>query len=155
MTVARRQLLFTDPFTHSLLLDWDAEARQILGQFRANTATYPGDPRATALIDALHDASAEFRAMWAEHPLTGCQPSRKRFNHVTAGRLDLDYVKLTTAEDTQQNLVVFLPADTTTADESDTSATRPDKIASHSTPSDKDDCWSRLLGDSRQGNGIV
>lgn len=109
-------LLFTDPATRSLLVDWNAEARQILGQFRANTATYPGDPRATALVDALHEASAEFRTLWAEHPVKGFQPSRKRFNHAVAGRLDLDYVKLATAEDTQQNLVVFLPADPTTAD---------------------------------------
>lgn len=109
-------LLFTDPATRSLLVDWNAEARQILGQFRANTATYPGDPRATALVDALDEASAEFRTLWAEHPVKGFQPSRKRFNHAIAGRLDLDYVKLTAAEDNQQNLVVFLPADPTTTD---------------------------------------
>lgn len=107
-------LLFTDPGTRSLLLDWNPEARQILGQYRANIARYPGDPRATTLLTALGEASAQFRTMWAEHPVTGFQPSRKRFNHPFAGRLDLDSVKITTAEDPQQNLVVFLPADQAT-----------------------------------------
>ena len=37
-------------------------------------------------------------------------------NHPTAGRMDMDYVKLAVAEDTQQSLVVFLPADTATAE---------------------------------------
>ena len=68
-------LLFTDAATRNLILDWDVEPRQLLGQFRANTAIYLGDPRAAAVIDALQSASPQFRTMWAEHPVKPFQPA--------------------------------------------------------------------------------
>lgn len=41
--------------------------------------------------------------------------ARKRFEHPEVGRIDLDYAKLVTADDDQQQLVVFLPADDASA----------------------------------------
>jgi MmyB-like transcription regulator ligand binding domain len=41
----------------------------------------------------------------------GFHSSRLRFDHPSVGPLTLDTVKLIAAEDAQQNLAVFLPAD--------------------------------------------
>jgi hypothetical protein len=77
-------------------------------------AGHPDDRRAAALIEELQGVSADFRSLWAEHPIVGFQSSRIRFDHPLVGRLTLDTVKLTAAEDAQLNVAVFLPADSAT-----------------------------------------
>jgi transcriptional regulator with XRE-family HTH domain len=108
-------LTFTEDHVHGLLVDWPAEARQLLGQLRAHLAQHPRDPRGPELVDALRATSPKFTELWEEHTVRRFEASRKRFRHPSAGRLDLDYIKLATAADDQQQLVVFLPADEASA----------------------------------------
>ncbi|MFF4776006.1 helix-turn-helix transcriptional regulator [Microtetraspora fusca] len=103
-------LLFTRPGMRTLLVDWQREARAILGQFRAAAGKNPDDPRTTALIDALLAASPAFASMWSAHPIQAFTPATKHFNHPHVGRITLNYTKLVVAEDVTQHLVVFLPA---------------------------------------------
>ncbi|GAA0691369.1 helix-turn-helix transcriptional regulator [Kitasatospora atroaurantiaca] len=103
-------LLFTRPSMRTLLVDWQREAREILGQFRASVGQHPDDPRTNALIDALTATSPTFVAMWSEHPIQAFAPAMKQFRHPRAGRVDLNYTKLAVAEAPHQHLVVFLPA---------------------------------------------
>jgi hypothetical protein len=108
-------LLFTRPQMQSLLVDWQREVRDILGQFRIAVGQYPDEPRIITLIDTLTRSSSQFRALWSEHPVQAFRPAMKRFSPPTAGRLDLNYTKLEVAEAPGQHLVVFMPA--TEADE--------------------------------------
>ncbi|GLX52608.1 DNA-binding protein [Streptomyces hygroscopicus subsp. hygroscopicus] len=103
-------LLFTRPQMQSLLVDWQREVRDILGQFRISVGRNPDDPRTAALIDTLTRSSSQFRALWSEHPVQAFRPTLKRFSHPTAGRLDLNYTKLDVADTPGQHLVVFMPA---------------------------------------------
>ncbi|MFI9271085.1 helix-turn-helix transcriptional regulator [Kitasatospora sp. NPDC052896] len=103
-------LLFTRPSLRTVLIDWQREAREILGQFRASVGRRPDDPRAGALITALTAASPAFVAMWSEHPVQAFTPAQKQFHHPLAGRVSLNYAKLSVADDLNQHLVVFLPA---------------------------------------------
>ncbi|MES9521944.1 helix-turn-helix transcriptional regulator [Streptomyces capoamus] len=103
-------LLFTRRHMQSLLVDWQHEVRDMLGQFRIAVGQHPDDPRTTALIDTLTRSSSQFRALWSEHPVRAFRPSMKRFRHPMAGRLDLNYTKLDVAEVPGQHLVVFMPA---------------------------------------------
>jgi transcriptional regulator with XRE-family HTH domain len=108
-------LTFAEGSVRQLLVDWATEASQLVGQLRANVAKYPGDPRGPELVEALLAASPAFREFWSEHEVRRFQAARKRFRHPEAGRLDLDYLKLTAADDDRQQLIVFLPADQATA----------------------------------------
>jgi len=108
-------LIFTEDRVHDLFVDWLTEARQLVGQLRVHLAQHPHDPRGPELIDALRRASPKFTELWQEHAVRRFEASRKRFRHPNAGRLDLDYVKLATADNDQQQLVVFLPADEASA----------------------------------------
>ncbi len=103
-------LLFTRPSMRTLLVNWHREAREILGQFRASIAQFPDHPRAEALIGGLSAISPAFVAMWSEHPVQAFAPTQKQFQHPRAGRVDLNYTKLSVGEDQHQHLVVFLPA---------------------------------------------
>jgi transcriptional regulator with XRE-family HTH domain len=108
-------LAFTDDHVHGLFVDWVAEARQLLGQLRTHLAQHPHDPRGPELIDALSRSSPKFVELWNEHTIRRFEAARKRFRHPHAGRIDFDYVKLVAADNDQQHLVVFLPADAASA----------------------------------------
>jgi transcriptional regulator with XRE-family HTH domain len=105
----------TDPARY-LIVNWPAEARQLVGQLRAHLAQHPGDPRGPELVAALTAASPKFAELWQEHGTARFHSYRKGFQHPAAGLLRLDYIKLSAAGDDQQDLIVMLPADEATAD---------------------------------------
>jgi len=104
-------LSFTDDRMRELILDWSSEARHLVGQLRVHLARHPRDPRGPELVAALRAASPRFAELWERQTVHRFQSARKRFRHPEVGRLDLDYVKLSAADDDQQQLLVFLPAD--------------------------------------------
>ncbi len=108
-------LTFTENQSRRLFLNWAEEARPLLGQLRAHLARHPGDPRGPELVEALQAASPRFAELWREQDVRRFESSRKHFLHPGLGRIDLDYVKLATADDDRQYLLVFLPADGSSA----------------------------------------
>jgi transcriptional regulator with XRE-family HTH domain len=102
-------ITFTESRTTGHLVDWDAEARAMAGQFRAALGRHPDDPRGPELLEALL-GEPSFRQLWEEHTVTEFTSARKRLRHPTLGRLDLDYTKLFAAADDRQSLIAFLPA---------------------------------------------
>ncbi|TQS43120.1 helix-turn-helix domain-containing protein [Cryptosporangium phraense] len=111
---AERNILwitFTESRGAGLFVDWDSEARSLIGQFRVTLAQHPNDPRGAELLTTLRAADPYFRELWDEHSIGRFESARKRLVHPRAGRVDLDYTKLTAAADDQLFLVVFLPSD--------------------------------------------
>jgi transcriptional regulator with XRE-family HTH domain len=108
-------LTFTEERSRRLFLDWTEEARQLLGQLRAHLARHPGDPRGPELVETLQAASGRFTELWRGQDVRRFESARKRFQHPGLGRIDLDYVKLATADDDRQYLLAFLPADAASA----------------------------------------
>jgi hypothetical protein len=77
---------------------------------RPKRVRYPGSPRGAELLATLQGSGSAFTDYWDEQAVTKSRTARKRFRHPDVGRLDLDYVKLTSAENDQHQLVAFLPA---------------------------------------------
>jgi hypothetical protein len=109
-------LVFTDPTLRKLFVDWTSEVQGLLAKYRAAAGEHAGDPRFTALTEALHAASPEFRFWWDRHDIAGFEPARKRFNHPYLGTLTLDYVKLAPLDNPDIYLLTYLPADHDTAE---------------------------------------
>lgn len=117
--VAERNILwltFTQKRSWNLFVDWEAEARQLVGQFRINLAQHPQDPRGGELRDVLIGASPRFAELWREQQARRFEPARKQLRHDRLGVLHLDYVKLDVAEQNDLAMLVFLPADEETAE---------------------------------------
>jgi transcriptional regulator with XRE-family HTH domain len=91
-------VLFGDPATHDLIVDWDIHARQALAEFRAGTSTLRGDPGFAELVDRLHDVSDEFGRWWREHDVSGFETRIRRFRHPAAGELTFEYQQLAPLE---------------------------------------------------------
>jgi transcriptional regulator with XRE-family HTH domain len=102
-------VLFADPSTRELIVDWDLHARQALAEFRASTTALRDDPLMVAMIDRLGAASPEFACWWAEHDVARFETRLRRFNHPIAGLLTFEYQLLSPAEWPALTVAVQLP----------------------------------------------
>lgn len=102
-------VLFADPATRDLIVDWDIHARQALAEFRSATSAVRHDPAMTELVAMLADESEEFAAWWSEHDVSGFETRLRRFRHPTAGELTFEYQQLTPAEWPALRVVAQLP----------------------------------------------
>lgn len=102
-------VLFADPATRRLIVDWDIHARQALAEFRATTATHRDDPLLADLVARLRAASDDFDAWWPEHDVARFETRLRRFDHPTAGRLTFEYQLLSPAEWPALTVAVQLP----------------------------------------------
>ena len=90
-------VLFADPFTRELIVDWDIHARQALAEFRSATSAVRHDPAMIDLVEMLRQESEDFDRWWPEHDVSGFETRLRRFNHPTAGELTFQYQQLTPA----------------------------------------------------------
>jgi transcriptional regulator with XRE-family HTH domain len=104
-------LTFTESRGAGLFVDWDGEARSLVGQLRVALARHPDDRRGVCLLRSLLAVDVKFRELWEEHTVSGFAAKHKRLCHPMVGRFDVDYVKLAGAEGAHESLVVFLPSD--------------------------------------------
>ena len=91
-------VLFADPFTRELIVDWDIHARQALAEFRASTTSLRGDEEFASLVERLVAASSEFAAWWPEHDVSQFETRIRRFRHPAAGLLTFEYQQLAPVE---------------------------------------------------------
>jgi transcriptional regulator with XRE-family HTH domain len=91
-------VLFADPFTRELIVDWDIHARQALAEFRAATTAHRNDPELVELVGKLGAESAEFAAWWPERNVSQFETRLRRFRHPVAGILTFEYQQLAPVE---------------------------------------------------------
>src|SRR4051812_23511418 len=93
---------------------WRETGRLMLGRFRAEHARRPGDPDFAALVAALEEASAEFRALWPRHEVVGEQLGTKTVEHPVMGTLRLHHLQSIPTSHPDLRLTQFVPADDAT-----------------------------------------
>ncbi|HEX2714241.1 MAG TPA: helix-turn-helix transcriptional regulator [Candidatus Acidoferrales bacterium] len=101
--------IFTNPAVRRVVVDWEDTARGLLAYFRMSYSRNMGDPSFTELIDALMQASAEFRAWWPEHDVLGTPDGRKVLNHPVAGRLVFDLTTFQVYDTSDLKLCIYVP----------------------------------------------
>ncbi|CAM5733817.1 Helix-turn-helix domain-containing protein OS=Streptomyces tendae OX=1932 GN=F3L20_20305 PE=4 SV=1 [Streptomyces tendae] len=106
---------FTEPEARAVCPPEDRElnSRRLVADLRAAAGRRAGDPTVAGLVGRLEAASAEFRALWAEHEVAVRRADRKTLLHPRVGRLLLDCETLVTPDQGQQ-LLVLTPADAET-----------------------------------------
>lgn len=100
------ELVFLDPHTRELYLDWAEKALCSVGHLRILAAQYPNDAQLLALIGRLAIDSPEFAAMWAANTIRPSQSAIYRMQHPLVGRLDVTQQLLTTPQAPGQTLVL-------------------------------------------------
>ena len=102
-------VLFADPDTRDLIVDWDIHAQQALAEFRSATSTVRNDVRVRELVELLRVESDEFGEWWSTHDVSGFETRIRRFVHPAAGQLTFEYQQLRPAEWPDLRVVAQLP----------------------------------------------
>ncbi len=107
-------MMFTNLVNRGRMVRWESAARAVLSQFRAAAAgRRPGDPRFTELVEALSEASPQFRDWWAEHPVRYFRPAAIAVGHPEAGLIQLEMFQLRLVDQPGLIMVVQVPASKT------------------------------------------
>jgi transcriptional regulator with XRE-family HTH domain len=111
------RMLFLDPHTRELYVDWQRKARAVVGSLRHVAGQYPDDALLAALIGELSMKSPQFVALWRDHRVTPCEAASYELRHPSAGPLTITQHNLVVARSPQQSLCVMTTAaDTSSAD---------------------------------------
>jgi len=102
-------VMFAEPTIRTLLGDWEAEARQVLSLFRADTTPYREDRELVALVERLKEVSPEFAAWWPRHDVAAFEERVRTFHHPIAGTLTFRNEQLVPAGEPDLRVVVHLP----------------------------------------------
>jgi transcriptional regulator with XRE-family HTH domain len=104
--------MFTSDAAREIYLEWEPEARAMLGRFRLAAALHPDDPRVARLIAELQRDSPQVRDWWPAHdvsPIGG--EGVKKLRHPRFGPVEYAHVILQVADNPDHVLVSYSPAD--------------------------------------------
>jgi transcriptional regulator with XRE-family HTH domain len=73
---------------------WTVAAKQVIAQFRADSARYPGDPWFKEIIYDLLETSNTFREGWDQYDIRGAFEGQKTLHHPTLGVLEFEQITL-------------------------------------------------------------
>jgi MmyB-like transcription regulator ligand binding domain len=99
--------MFTDPAARKVYVDWEQEAADMLGRFRAAAARRLDDPDFTGLIERLHQASPEVRDWWPRYDVRSVGGGTKHLHHPALGDVVFRHAVLQVADRPEQTLVYF------------------------------------------------
>ena len=106
-------LVFTDPYVHGLLADWETDSLHFLTQFRAEAGSRIHEPAFVALIDQLKNVSERFRQGWESHNVDHFTSTERNFEHPQVGTLTLEHHRLTLSDYPDLHLVIYTPVPAT------------------------------------------
>ncbi|HJZ26525.1 MAG TPA: hypothetical protein VJ370_09655, partial [Streptosporangiaceae bacterium] len=101
--------MFTTDQAREIYLEWEPEARAMLGRFRLASARYPDDPDVRALIAELQRDSEYVRDWWPRHDVTAIGAGSKKLRHPRLGPAEYSHVVLQIADQPDQTLVTYSP----------------------------------------------
>jgi hypothetical protein len=104
--------MFTTDRAREVYLEWEPEARAMLGRFRLAAARHRDDPAFAALIDELQRDSDLIRQWWPEHDVVAIGSGTKKLRHPRLGPVSYAHVVLQVADSPEQTIVTYSPATT-------------------------------------------
>ena len=81
----------------TLDLHWEKQAQNLVAQFRADYARYPGDASFREIIEDLQRVSPQFRLWWEQQDVRGLPDGPRAMHHPTLGVLEFDHVTFQTS----------------------------------------------------------
>jgi transcriptional regulator with XRE-family HTH domain len=108
-------LLFTDPYLHTLMPDWELTGVYNVASFRAEAGTRLGEPPFADLVSRLLQTSEAFRAAWETYDIDTLATRERLFRHPEVGDLHLEQHSLVPSDNPHLRLVTFIPKPSTEA----------------------------------------
>ena len=103
------RFVFLEPQTRRFLVDWEARARRITAEFRADCRNSLEEPALIRLVEELSTASADFTRFWKQHDVLERQGGERGFMHPTRGAIGYQQVTLRPDEHEHLKFVMLKP----------------------------------------------
>ena len=87
--------------------DWETQAQNLVAQFRADYARYPGDASFQEVIEDLQRVSAQFCLWWEQQDVRGLPDGPRSMNHPTLGLLEFDHVTFQTSSTADLRVKIY------------------------------------------------
>jgi len=101
--------MFLSTRAREVYLEWEPEARAMLGRFRLAAARYPADPSFRELIAGLHEESEYVRDWWPRHDVAVMGSGTKKLRHPRLGPVEYTHAVLQVADQPDQTLISYAP----------------------------------------------
>lgn len=101
--------VFLDPRAPDFIVDWQERAHRLVAEYRADTASWGGDPVRQALVHELCEASAAFDAAWRSQRVLTREGGTRMFQHPRRGRCRYEQHTLRPAQHSELKLTVLVP----------------------------------------------
>lgn len=99
----------------SLDPEWEAQARNLVAQFRADYVRYPGDASFEALLSDLLRISPAFREWWEQHDVRGLPDGPRSMCHPKLDLLEFDHVTFQAAFAADLRVKIYAASPSTAA----------------------------------------
>jgi transcriptional regulator with XRE-family HTH domain len=103
------RFVFLEKSARRLIPDWEARARRLLAEFRADFGYTHRDAQVTAFLDTLRSESPLFDETWDAQDVQERRGGARRFHHPDRGLLDFDQHSFSLAERPDYTLVFLTP----------------------------------------------
>lgn len=103
------RFVFLMPQTRQFLVDWEARARRITAEFRADCRNMLEDPALLRLVDELSVGSPDFARFWKQHDVLERQGGERRFQHPKRGEIAYQQATLRPDEHEHLKFVMLKP----------------------------------------------
>ena len=103
------RFIFLEPAARRLIRGFEARARRVLAEFRAECGAFPEDPGMQSLAETLRAKSSLFARFWEEHSVLGREGGLRQFNHPRQGLLAYEQVSFALAGRPDFKLVMLMP----------------------------------------------
>jgi transcriptional regulator with XRE-family HTH domain len=99
---------FTAPAARTLIVDWDARARRLAAEFRADSIRHLNDAPTRMLLGGLMAECDAFARFWASQEVFEREGGRREFNHPARGHIVFDQITFKPAQREDLKLVVLI-----------------------------------------------
>ncbi len=103
------RFVFLMPQTRAFLVDWEARARRIAAEFRADCRNNLEDPALLRLVDELSAGSPDFARFWKQHDVLERQGGERGFLHPQRGEITYQQATLRPDEHEHLKFVMLKP----------------------------------------------
>ena len=101
--------VFLSTVGRKIIPDWQARARRVLAEFRADSSRHLEDAGLQALVEDLRGRSALFAQCWTEHAVVDRTGGERVFDHPRKGRLRYQQIAFALANRPDFKLVMLVP----------------------------------------------
>ena len=101
--------VFLSPVARKIIPDWQARARRVLAEFRADSSRHLEDADLQALVEDLRRRSTLFTQCWSEHAVVDRTGGERIFDHPRKGRLRYQQIGFALASRLDFKLVMLVP----------------------------------------------